>query len=121
MRSEITLKLIQINQGYSKQITTILKSAVLSSLILLSGCASKTVYQEQTGFLDGYNTLISSKPSNEKIVHLYTGQDLSSLHKVNVKAVAVISGIPEAELDARAKNIAYDDLCLYDGGSEKSD
>lgn len=94
------------------KIKTVLKGALLSVLVLMSGCASKTVYQEQTGFLDDYKMLISNNSSQDKMVRRYSNEDLSVLNKVNVKAVNVISGIPEAEQTKEQKKL-YAEVSAY--------
>lgn len=106
------LELTKYNQENNIKIKTVLKGAVLSALVLMSGCASKTVYQEQTGFLDDYKSLITNNPSEGKIVHFNSGQDLSTFNKVNMKSVTVISGIPQDEQTDKQKRL-YKTISAY--------
>lgn len=95
------------------KIQTIFNAAVLGSLLMMSGCASKAVYQEQTGFLDDYETLISgSSCSKDKTIYLYSAQDLHNVNKVTLKAVKVISVIPENEQTTEQKKL-YELISTY--------
>lgn len=83
---------------------TVFKGVILSTILFMSGCASKTVYQEQTGFLDRYDSLTTKNSSKDKFVHIYSLEDLSAFKKVRVKSVHVISGISQDEqTDAQKK------------------
>ncbi len=88
------------------KIQTIFNAVVLGSLLLMSGCASKPVYQEQTGFLDDYETLISgSSCSRDQTVYMYSAQDLHAFNKVTLKAVKVLSGVPVSEQTDEQKKL----------------
>ena len=88
------------------KIQAIFNAAVLGSLLMMSGCASKAVYQEQTGFLDDYETLISgSSCSKDQTVYMYSAQDLHAFNKVTLKTVKVISAIPEIEQTDEQKKL----------------
>jgi len=95
------------------KIQTIFNAAVLGSLLLMSGCASKAVYQEQTGFLDDYETLISgSSCSKDQTVYMYSAQDLNDFSKVTLKTVKVISAIPQNEQTDEQKKL-YELITTY--------
>ncbi len=95
------------------KIHTIFNAAVLGSLLMMSGCASKAVYQEQTGFLDDYETLISgSSCSKDQTIYMYSAQDLHDFNKVTLKPVKVISAIPESEQTQEQKKL-YELISTY--------
>lgn len=95
------------------KIRTIFNAAVLGSLLMMSGCASKAVYQEQTGFLDDYETLISGNScSKDQTVYMYSAQDLQSFNKVTLKDVKVISAIPQSEQTDEQKKL-YELISTY--------
>jgi hypothetical protein len=95
------------------KIQTILNAAVLGSLLLMSGCASKAVYKEQTGFLDDYESLISGNScSKDQTVYMYSSQDLHAFNKVTLKPVKVISAIPQSEQTDEQKKL-YELISTY--------
>lgn len=95
------------------KIRTIFNAAVLGSLLMMSGCASKAVYQEQTGFLDDYETLISGNScSKDQTVYMYSAQDLQSFNKVTLKDIKVISAIPQSEQTDEQKKL-YELIATY--------
>lgn len=95
------------------KIRTIFNAAVLGSLLMMSGCASKAVYQEQTGFLDDYETLISGNScSKDQTVYMYSAQDLQSFNKVTLKDIKVISAIPQSEQTDEQKKL-YELISTY--------
>lgn len=95
------------------KIHAIFNAAVLGSLLMMSGCASKAVYQEQTGFLDDYETLISgSSCSKDQTIYMYSAQDLHDFNKVTIKPVKVISAIPESEQTQEQKKL-YELISTY--------
>lgn len=95
------------------KIQTIISAAVLGSLLMMSGCASKTVYQEQTGFLDDYESLISgSSCSKDQTIYMYSAQDLHEFSKVTLKPVKVISGVPQSEQTDEQKKL-YELISTY--------
>ncbi len=95
------------------KIHAIFNAVALGSLLMMSGCASKAVYQEQTGFLDDYETLISgSSCSKEQTIYMYSAQDLHDFNKVTIKPVKVISAIPESEQTQEQKKL-YELISTY--------
>ncbi len=95
------------------KIHAIFNAVALGSLLMMSGCASKAVYQEQTGFLDDYETLISgSSCSKDQTIYMYSAQDLHDFNKVTIKPVKVISAIPESEQTQEQKKL-YELISTY--------
>jgi hypothetical protein len=79
----------------------------------MSGCASKAVYKEQTGFLDDYESLISGNScSKDQTVYMYSSQDLHAFNKVTLKPVKVISAIPQSEQTDEQKKL-YELISTY--------
>ncbi len=84
------------------KIQSVLGSVALGTLLLFNGCASKPVYQEQTGFLNDYETLLFASSLDSKIVRSYSQQDLKKFEKIAVASVRVIPAIPpEEQTDAQ--------------------
>lgn len=84
------------------KIQTIVVAALIGITFFMSGCASRNVANQNTGFLNSYDGLDGFE---NRVIKIVTDADLSKYENIYIAPVKVISGIPEKEQTANQKEL----------------
>jgi len=88
------------------KLSSLLSAALLGSIVLMSGCVSKTVAPNNTGFFKTYEGLDGKHGKFEKsTIEIAPEADFAHFKNVYVSPVSVISGVSQERMTAQQKEL----------------